>query len=487
MSILGHRVLRKEDSRFLLGAGDYIENKQLESALSVTFVRSLVAHARIDGVDASAARELPGVQVFTGADVDAGPWGPPPLPGLEKGMGRPLVAQDVVRFVGDIVAIVVSEDAVTGADAAELVYVDYDPLPVVVAPGDAAKDETLLFPDVGTNVAARRRLARLRRELLRRLRGDRLGHARQSAHGSVPAGATFGRRRGGRRRPRHRLALDADAAPGPLRARGNARRRPGSDPRRRARRRRRVRRQDAGRRGDPRRLARAPPRTGCPLDRVPQREHGRARPRPGAGGALHPRRDARRQGARLPARSAPGLRRLPGARCLPAAPDAPDGERRVRDPEDRVLERVGGHEHDADDRLPRRRPTRGDTDDRACARRLRLRDRHGSGGGAPRELHRRRVPAQDRLGGDVRLGRLRGRARPGAAGGGLRRAPRRADAAPRGRRGEAARDRRQLLRRGDERDRRDRVRRRRDHAGRRRDRPHRARSRTARATRRRSR
>ena len=155
MSILGHRVLRKEDSRFLLGAGDYIENKQLESALSVTFVRSLVAHARIDAIDASAARELPGVQVFTGADVDAGPWGPPPLPGLEKGMGRPLVARDVVRFVGDIVAIVVSEDAVTGADAAELVYVDYEPLPVVVAPGDAAKDETLLFPDVGTNVAAR--------------------------------------------------------------------------------------------------------------------------------------------------------------------------------------------------------------------------------------------------------------------------------------------------------------------------------------------
>jgi carbon-monoxide dehydrogenase large subunit len=70
-------------------------------------------------------------------------------------MGRPLVAQDVVRFVGDIVAIVVSEAAVTGADAAELVYVDYGPLPVVVAPGDAAKEETLLFPDVGTNVAAR--------------------------------------------------------------------------------------------------------------------------------------------------------------------------------------------------------------------------------------------------------------------------------------------------------------------------------------------
>ena len=49
-------------------------------------------------------------------------------------MGRPLVAKDVVRFVGDIVAVVVSEDRATGADAAELVMVDYDPLPVVVEP-----------------------------------------------------------------------------------------------------------------------------------------------------------------------------------------------------------------------------------------------------------------------------------------------------------------------------------------------------------------
>jgi carbon-monoxide dehydrogenase large subunit len=155
MSILGNRVLRKEDSRFLLGRGDYVENLPLEGALTITFVRSLLAHARIEGIDASAAEALPGVQVLTGADVDAGPWGPPPLPGLEKGMGRPLVAKDVARFVGDIVAIVVAEDAAAAADAAELVSVDYDPLPAVVSPGDAAKDETLLFPDVGSNVAAR--------------------------------------------------------------------------------------------------------------------------------------------------------------------------------------------------------------------------------------------------------------------------------------------------------------------------------------------
>jgi carbon-monoxide dehydrogenase large subunit len=155
MSILGNRVLRKEDPRFLRGRGRYVENLPLEGALTVTFVRSLLAHARIAGIDTSAAEALPNVQVLTAADVDAGPLGPPPIPVIEQRMTRPLVARDVVRFVGDVVAIVVSESRAAGADAAELVHVDYDPLPVVVSPREAARDEVLLFPEVGTNVAAR--------------------------------------------------------------------------------------------------------------------------------------------------------------------------------------------------------------------------------------------------------------------------------------------------------------------------------------------
>ncbi|HUJ92006.1 MAG TPA: molybdopterin cofactor-binding domain-containing protein, partial [Gaiellaceae bacterium] len=155
MSILGNRVLRKEDPRFLRGEGRYVENLPLEGACQVTFVRSLLGHARIGGVDASAARELPGVQVFTADDVDIPTYGPPPFPGLDAGMGRPPVAKDVVRFVGEILAVVVSDDRATGADAAELVAVDYDPLPTVVDPRESAKDEVLLFPDSGTNVAAR--------------------------------------------------------------------------------------------------------------------------------------------------------------------------------------------------------------------------------------------------------------------------------------------------------------------------------------------
>jgi carbon-monoxide dehydrogenase large subunit len=155
VSILGNRVLRKEDDRFLRGGGEYIENLPLDGALAVTFVRSPLAHARIESVDGAEAAALPGIHVFTGADVDVGPFGPPPLPGLEPAMSRPLVATDTARFVGDIVAVVVSDDRSSGADAAELVAVDYDPLQAVVGLDDAARDETLLFPPVGTNVAGR--------------------------------------------------------------------------------------------------------------------------------------------------------------------------------------------------------------------------------------------------------------------------------------------------------------------------------------------
>ena len=155
MSILGNRVLRKEDGRFLRGLGEYVENLPPAGALAISFVRSPLAHARIESIDAAAAAALPGIQVFTGADVDVGPFGPPPFPGLETGMSRPLVATDTARFVGDIVAVVVGGDRASSADAAELVEVEYEPLPAVVDLDAAASDEVLLFPEVGTNVAGR--------------------------------------------------------------------------------------------------------------------------------------------------------------------------------------------------------------------------------------------------------------------------------------------------------------------------------------------
>jgi carbon-monoxide dehydrogenase large subunit len=155
MSILGNRVARVEDPRFLRGEGRYVENLELDGALAVTFVRSPLAHARVNAVDASAATALPNVRVFTGADVDAHPFGPPPHWHITAGMERPLVARDVVRFAGDIVAIVVSEDRASGLDAAEHVVVDYDPLPAALSVDEAVEDEVLLFPEVGSNVANR--------------------------------------------------------------------------------------------------------------------------------------------------------------------------------------------------------------------------------------------------------------------------------------------------------------------------------------------
>jgi aerobic carbon-monoxide dehydrogenase large subunit len=154
VSILGNRVLRTEDDRFLRGQGRYVENLFPEGTATVTFVRSLLAHAKINGIDTSAAEEIPGVKVLLAEDIGLPQFGPPPF-GFPQEMGRPVVAKDVVRFVGEIVAVVVSEDRPTGADAAELVMVDYDPLPVVIGPEEALKDETLLFPGTGSNVAAR--------------------------------------------------------------------------------------------------------------------------------------------------------------------------------------------------------------------------------------------------------------------------------------------------------------------------------------------
>jgi carbon-monoxide dehydrogenase large subunit len=121
-------------------------------AAHVTYVRSTVAHARISAIDTDEARTAPGVvAVFTAADIDVAP-APPAFPLVDAAYARPFLAQGVVRFVGEPVAVIVSETREQGADAAELVFVDYDPLPVVVDPEVAARDDVLLFPEIGTNV-----------------------------------------------------------------------------------------------------------------------------------------------------------------------------------------------------------------------------------------------------------------------------------------------------------------------------------------------
>jgi aerobic carbon-monoxide dehydrogenase large subunit len=168
MSILGTRVVRIEDPRLLTAGGTYVEDvrvPELLGAARVTFVRSPHAHALITGVDASAALAAPGVvAVLTYQDINDIPPPPPPPeggppPGSEAAplpMGgvwqEPLLAVDRVRFVGEPVAIVLTDDTYQGEDAAELVSVDYEPLPVVVDPADALAGQTQLFPDAASNV-----------------------------------------------------------------------------------------------------------------------------------------------------------------------------------------------------------------------------------------------------------------------------------------------------------------------------------------------
>jgi carbon-monoxide dehydrogenase large subunit len=153
VSILGNRVLRKEDPKLLTGGATYVDNLRLPGAAHVTYVRSTIAHARIASVDVEEARSAPGVLgVFTAADVDISRL-PPALPLLNPLMTRPFLADGVVRYVGEPVAVVVTEERYQGEDAAEQVYVDYEPLPVVVDPEAAEQSEVVLHPDVGSNVA----------------------------------------------------------------------------------------------------------------------------------------------------------------------------------------------------------------------------------------------------------------------------------------------------------------------------------------------
>jgi aerobic carbon-monoxide dehydrogenase large subunit len=157
VSILGTRVLRTEDPRFLTSGGVYTDDvvdERLTGACHVFFVRSPVAHARIQRIDVSAALAAPGViAVYTGADLAELPEiKPGPL--FNQEMTRPVLATDKVRYVGDPVAIVVTEQAYQGEDAVELVDVDYDVLPAVIDFADAASDTVLLYEGAGTNVAA---------------------------------------------------------------------------------------------------------------------------------------------------------------------------------------------------------------------------------------------------------------------------------------------------------------------------------------------
>jgi CO/xanthine dehydrogenase Mo-binding subunit len=150
-------VPRVEDDRLLRGQGRFTDDID-EGALESCLVRSPYAHARIKSIDVSAARAMPGVAaVYTAADLPFGALDLPlliPHPNLTHGRTQKCLASTIVRYTGEPVAFVVAESRTIAEDAAELVDVDYEPLPVVITPESAAAAEHLVHADVPGNVAA---------------------------------------------------------------------------------------------------------------------------------------------------------------------------------------------------------------------------------------------------------------------------------------------------------------------------------------------
>ena len=152
---VGQRLKRTEDPRLIKGLAHYVDDIRLPDTLHIAFVRSVYAHARINGIDTAEALTAPGVvAVYTGKDVSG--VGPVPcasaLPGLKVPDYR-VLAQDKVFFVGHPIAAVVATDRYAARDAVDLITVDYDDLPAVVDVEEAAQGGTVIHESFGDNIA----------------------------------------------------------------------------------------------------------------------------------------------------------------------------------------------------------------------------------------------------------------------------------------------------------------------------------------------
>lgn len=153
---MGAAVRRKEDYRFITGNGQYVDDINRPNQVYAYIVRSPVAHARLASVDTAAALAVPGVvAVLTGADMATdGIGGLPCGWGIHNKDGSPMaepghppLAAEVVRYVGDQVAVVIAESKAIARDASELVEVDYDELPAVAGLVAASADGAPLVWD----------------------------------------------------------------------------------------------------------------------------------------------------------------------------------------------------------------------------------------------------------------------------------------------------------------------------------------------------
>jgi aerobic carbon-monoxide dehydrogenase large subunit len=145
ISGMGHRMKRKEDPRFLQGKGRYVDDIKLPGMLHMDIVRSPYAHAKILNIDASAALAIPGVlAVITGKDLAAHNlhW----MPTLMSDTQMVLPVEKVVYYAQEV-CCVIATDRYIAADGVEAVVVEYDPLPPVIDPFEAMKDNVIIRDD----------------------------------------------------------------------------------------------------------------------------------------------------------------------------------------------------------------------------------------------------------------------------------------------------------------------------------------------------
>ena len=151
---VGKSLRRKEEDRLVRGEGQFVGDYKLHGMLYLHFVRSSMAHAKIERLDVSAAEKHPGVVcILTGKEVAAQtqPFieiGPPPCDQIVDYA----MAVDKVRYQGEPVAAIIAESPMVAADAAELVEVEYDPLEPVLVAEESLKDETIIHESSGTNL-----------------------------------------------------------------------------------------------------------------------------------------------------------------------------------------------------------------------------------------------------------------------------------------------------------------------------------------------
>ena len=164
MTYTGQALKRFEDPRLVTGMGVFVDDVKLPGMLYASFLRSPHAHARIRAIDASEARSMPGVvAVLIGEDI-AGVLTEIPPRVLEEwemdelqAPGLPTLAQGKVFFVGQTVAVVVAETRHLARDAVDMIAVEYEPLPAVLDPLQAASEgSTPLHEEIGTNVIMRK-------------------------------------------------------------------------------------------------------------------------------------------------------------------------------------------------------------------------------------------------------------------------------------------------------------------------------------------